>query len=73
LQREVSFDMFRGSLMAHTELLLECGNWMSAIQTRLMGSAGLFHPRWPGSPLSSFKSLYDISPMKERLRGRRVV
>ena len=41
--------------------------WMGAIRTRLLGSAGHFHPRLPPSNLFSFRSLYDLAPMKERL------
>jgi NTE family protein len=41
--------------------------WMGAIRTRLLGSAGHFHPRLPSMNLFRFRSLYDLTPMKERL------
>jgi NTE family protein len=56
-----------GSVFLPRGTMRHASNWVSAIQSRLTGSAGFFHPRWPGSPLSPFKSLYDLSPMKDRL------
>jgi NTE family protein len=41
-------------------------NWMSAFYTRLFGAAGHFRPRIP-NPLGPFRSLYDLTPMRERL------
>jgi NTE family protein len=41
--------------------------WMGAIRTRLLGSAGHFHPRLPSMNLFRFRSLYNLTPMKERL------
>jgi NTE family protein len=41
--------------------------WMGAIRTRLLGSAGHFHPRLPPANLFSFRSVYDLTPMKQRL------
>jgi NTE family protein len=41
--------------------------WMGAIRTRLMGSGGHFHPRIPPSSPFGFRSLYDLSPMRERI------
>lgn len=41
--------------------------WMAAIQSRLFGRVGFFHPRLPSLDLFRFRSLYDLSPMKERL------
>ena len=43
-------------------------NWISAIQTRLMGSAGQFHPRI-SPPWESFSSLYDLRPLRSRLKA----
>ena len=43
--------------------------WMGAIRTRLLGSAGHFHPRLPSMNLFRFRSLYDLTPMRERLTG----
>ena len=41
-------------------------NWTSAIRTRLVGSAGHFRPRVL-APWERFSSLYDLSPLRERL------
>ena len=41
--------------------------WMGAIGTRLTGSPGHFHPRIPPATPLSFVSLYDLTPMKDRL------
>jgi NTE family protein len=41
--------------------------WMGAIRTRLVGSAGHFHPRIPPATPFAFHSLYDLAPMKQRL------
>jgi NTE family protein len=41
-------------------------NWTSAIRTRLVGSAGHFRPRVV-APWERFTSLYDLSPLRERL------
>jgi len=41
-------------------------HWLSAIQARLFGVYGQFHPRVPAG-LGGFSSLYDLSPMRERL------
>ncbi len=43
--------------------------WIAAIGTRLMGSRGHFHPRLPSFDPFAFRSLYDLSPMRERLRS----
>lgn len=56
-----------GSSIIPRGAVRHASNWFSAIQARLTGSAGLFHPRWPDSPLSPFKSLYDLLPMQRRL------
>ena len=42
-------------------------HWLSAIQARLFGMYGQFHPRVPAG-LGRFSSLYDLSPMRERLQ-----
>jgi NTE family protein len=41
--------------------------WMGAIRTRLVGSAGHFHPRVPSVNPFGFRSLYDLAPMKARM------
>jgi NTE family protein len=43
-------------------------NWANAIRTRLVGSAGQFHPR-VSLPWQSFGSLYDLQPLRSRLEG----
>jgi NTE family protein len=43
--------------------------WIGAIGTRLIGSAGHFHPRVPSLNPFRFRSLYDLAPMKERISG----
>jgi NTE family protein len=42
-------------------------HWLSAIHARLFGVYGQFHPRVPAG-LGRFSSLYDLSPMRERLQ-----
>jgi NTE family protein len=42
-------------------------NWLSAIQTRVLGASGHFRPRMPGLPFDDFKSLYDLAPMRASL------
>lgn len=41
--------------------------WLSAIGTRLYGTAGFFHPRLPTASFG-FSSFYDLGPTRERLR-----
>jgi NTE family protein len=41
--------------------------WLSVIHARLFGAAGHFRPRLWSGPLSEFRSLYDLTPMKNRL------
>ena len=41
--------------------------WLAAVRTRLVGSPGHFHPRIPSISPFGFRSLYDLSPMRERL------
>jgi NTE family protein len=41
--------------------------WMGAFRTRILGSAGHFHPRMPSMTPVGFRSLYDLTPMRERL------
>jgi NTE family protein len=41
--------------------------WLGAVRTRLLGSTGHFHPRIPSMNPFGFRSLYDLSPMRERL------
>jgi NTE family protein len=40
--------------------------WLNAINTRLFGHAGFFHPRLP-MPASHFGGLYDLGPTRGRL------
>jgi NTE family protein len=42
-------------------------NWASALQTRVLGRAGHFHPRYLTRPFGPFSSLYDLSPLRARL------
>ncbi len=42
-------------------------HWLSAIQARLFGVYGQFHPRVPAA-LGRFSSIYDLSPMRDRLK-----
>lgn len=57
--------MWEAAGLRHTE------NWLSAIQTRLFGVIGHFHPRAPTFPFEDFKSLYDLAPL--RLTVQRLV
>src|SRR4051794_29135875 len=41
-------------------------NWTSAIQARLVGSAGQFRPRTP-APWEQFRSIYDLAPLRESI------
>jgi NTE family protein len=41
--------------------------WIGAIRTRLVGSPGHFNPRLPLMNPFAFRSLYDLTPMKERM------
>lgn len=41
-------------------------NWGSALRTRLVGRSGHFRPR-PQLPWGPFVSLYDLSPLRERM------
>jgi NTE family protein len=41
--------------------------WIGALGTRLIGSRGHFHPRMPSMDPFVFRSLYDLSPMRERI------
>jgi NTE family protein len=42
-------------------------SWISAIRSRLLGAPGHFVPR-AADPFRPFRSLYDLAPMKERLK-----
>jgi NTE family protein len=42
-------------------------NWARAMQTRLLGAPGHFHPRFSMSPAERFRSFYDLAPLRERL------
>jgi NTE family protein len=42
-------------------------NWLSVLQTRIFGAAGHFRPRLSLNPMKRFKSLYDLTPMRNRL------
>jgi NTE family protein len=41
-------------------------NWLNVFYTRLFGAAGHFRPRMPNA-LGPFRSLYDLTPMRQRL------
>ncbi|HET7889004.1 MAG TPA: patatin-like phospholipase family protein [Bradyrhizobium sp.] len=41
--------------------------WLAAIETRLGGRLGFFHPRMFALNPFRFRSFYDLTPMKERL------
>jgi NTE family protein len=41
-------------------------SWASALRARLVGNPGHFRPRVP-IPWETFKSLYDLAPLRERL------
>jgi len=43
-------------------------NWGSVLRTRLTGQQGLFRPRL-SAMLERFPSLYDLSPLRDRLEG----
>ncbi|MDB5519514.1 MAG: hypothetical protein JWQ17_6272 [Tardiphaga sp.] len=43
--------------------------WMNAVRTHLVGAPGQFHPRIPAMDTLSFRSLYDLTPMRERLNA----
>lgn len=42
-------------------------NWASVLQTRLLGRAGHFHPRYLANPFGAFSSFYDLSPLRARI------
>lgn len=42
-------------------------NWLSVLQTRLFGRAGVFQPRMPEMMLRDVTSLYDLAPLRARL------
>lgn len=42
-------------------------NWLSVVETRLLGSPGHFHPRLPLNPYRRFSSLYDLTPLRQTL------
>src|SRR3954454_15423485 len=43
--------------------------WIGALGTRLVGSRGHFHPRVPSIGSFVFRSLYDLAPMRERIKS----
>jgi len=43
--------------------------WIGALSTRLIGSRGHFYPRVPSMDPFVFRSLYDLSPMRDRLEA----
>lgn len=43
--------------------------WAGAVGTRLVGSDGHFYPRRPSIDPFVFRSLYDLTPMRERLQS----
>src|SRR5690349_6156002 len=42
-------------------------NWLSALETRVAGSAGHFRPRLDYLPWQPFRSFYDLAPLRARL------
>jgi NTE family protein len=42
-------------------------NWMRVIETRLLGARGHFRPRILTQAFEPFSSLYDLTPMRQRL------
>lgn len=42
--------------------------WVSAMSAHLFGSMGYFHPRAPSLDPLNFRSLYDLAPMRQRLK-----
>ena len=42
-------------------------NWISALQARLFGARGHFHPRLASPASEGFKSIYDLGPMRRRI------
>jgi NTE family protein len=42
--------------------------WLSAVRTHVVGAPGQFSPRLPLNPFS-FRGLYDLAPMRDRLYG----
>src|SRR5918993_3657279 len=45
-------------------------NWMSTLQSRIIGRPGLFRPRLlPGGAGEAYPSLYDLAPMRARLEA----
>jgi NTE family protein len=42
-------------------------NWLSVMETRLLGSPGHFRPRVLPNPYRRFSSLYDLSPLRASL------
>jgi NTE family protein len=42
--------------------------WMGAVRSRLVGNPGHFHPRIPSMNPFRFRSLYDMAPMRERVK-----
>ena len=61
-------DGFAWGRSFHSVHLRNAANWASAIQARLMGSPGFFHPRIAFGLTRTPPSLYDSAPMQERLR-----
>jgi NTE family protein len=44
-------------------------NWLSVLQSRLFGAAGHFRPRFSLNPMKRFESLYDLTPMRNRIEN----
>ena len=42
-------------------------SWMSVLQTRVLGQAGHFRPRFPDMLLSHSTSVYDLAPLRQRI------
>src|SRR3982751_145169 len=42
--------------------------WIGAVRTRIVGSPGHFHPRIASINPFGFRSIYDLAPMRERIK-----
>lgn len=58
---------WNGSSVVGESAFPHINHWANVAQSRLFGAPGFFRPRLPGPLTQSFKSLYDLSPMRSRL------
>src|SRR3954468_13688668 len=42
-------------------------NWMKVVETRLFGARGHFRPHFLNQAFQPFSSVYDLTPMRERI------